>query len=608
MSRFRVLFLVVSVFASAAVSSSAADRILFDRLGPSKASLYISNADGSAERPLTKSTSLDYNPSWSPLGDWIVFTSERAGSADLYRIHPDGTGLDRLTDNPAYDDQAAFSPDGRQLVFVSTRAAGKANLWVLDVASRKATPLSSGDGGDFRPSWSPDGKWIAFSSDRDSDLRPAKGRWERLHLVDVYLIHPDGSGLKRISQHGGFCGSPKWTPDSKSVVAYCMSAEETWTYRAGMEDGDTTLLKIDIASGEVAPVPTGPGVKMLPAVLSTGEIAYLRHDKTVTGVFYAKGTPGPAGDDLRCPSFSPDGAHVVYARFASNENPEPVKQWSRNAKFDLYSTAWLPDYDPTGEHLAITKLKPDMSTSLFIVDEDQPGRPILRQKGLILAPSWSPDGKQIVVGVGQFSAFLDFEIGNKKPVDPVNGGAQVAMLNADGSGFHTITSGPNNNAFASFAPDGKHIVYRSSGPDGDGLRIMDLGDHSVKVLTDDYDNFPVWSPRGDLIAFMRRIDGNFEVLTIHPDGKDLSVLTHTRGNEAHMAWSPDGERLLFTSSRMGFKDEALLIGAPQPYGEIFVMRYDGTQVEQLTDDQWEEGTPAWQPRKPASAALTAPSQ
>ena len=606
MPRFRVLFVSALVFVSAAVSCAGADRILFDRLGPSQGTLYISNADGTAERALTQPGTLDYNPAWSPAADWIVFTSERAGSADLYRIHVDGSGLERLTDDPAYDDQAAFSPDGKRAVFVSTRAAGRANLWILDIESRKATALTAGDGGDFRPSWSPDGKWIAFSSDRDSDLRPAKGRWERLHMVDVYLIHPDGSGLKRISEHGGFCGSPKWTPDSKSVVAYCMSAEETWTFRAGEEDGETTLINIDIASGATTPVAAGPGVKMLPTVLSTSEVAYFRHDKTVTGVFYGKGTPGPAGEHLRCPAWSPDGAHVVYTRVVAGHTPEPMKQWSRNPKFDLYSTSWLPDYDPTGEHLAVTKIKPDMSTSLLLVDEGKLGRSILEQKGLILAPSWSPDGKRIVVGVGQFSAFLDFEIGNKKPVDPVNGGAQVAMLNADGSGFHFITAGPNNNAFASFGPDGKHIVYRTSGPDGDGLRIMNLEDHSVNVLTEEYDNFPVWSPRGDLIAFMRRIDGNFEVATIHPDGKDLSVLTHTKGNEAHLAWSPDGERLLFTSSRMGFKDEALLIGAPQPYGEIFVMRFDGTEVEQLTDDQWEEGTPAWQPRRPASAALNAP--
>ncbi len=46
---------------------------------------------------------------------------------------------------------------------------------------------------------------------------------------------------------------------------------------------------------------------------------------------------------------------------------------------------------------------------------------------------------------------------------------------------------------------------------------------------------------------------------------------------------------------MGFKDEAICGDAPQPYGELFVMRYDGTQVRQLTDNQWEDATPSWQP-------------
>lgn len=100
----------------------ATERILFLHFAPSEARLFISNADGSGERAVTQPGALDYNPSWSQSGDWIVFTSERAGSADLYRIHPDGTGLDRLTDDPAYDDQGALSPDGKQVVFVSTRS------------------------------------------------------------------------------------------------------------------------------------------------------------------------------------------------------------------------------------------------------------------------------------------------------------------------------------------------------------------------------------------------------------------------------------------------------------------------------------------------------
>jgi hypothetical protein len=76
--------------------------------------------------PLTQPGSLDYTPSWSPKGDWIVLMSERSGSADLFRIHLDGTGIERLTDDPAYDDQAAFSPDGARIAFVSTRAGGRA--------------------------------------------------------------------------------------------------------------------------------------------------------------------------------------------------------------------------------------------------------------------------------------------------------------------------------------------------------------------------------------------------------------------------------------------------------------------------------------------------
>ncbi|HEV2322837.1 MAG TPA: hypothetical protein VGS10_02680 [Terracidiphilus sp.] len=607
MSRRSVAFLCASALVCTSISCLAADRVVLDRLGPTQAAIYVSNAHGSGERILQRSGSLDYDPSWSPKGDWIVFTSERIGPAELYRIHPDGSALEQLTDYPAYNDQAAFSPDEKRIVFVSTRAEGRANLWLLYVSTRKATRLTTGDGGDFRPSWSPDGKWIAFSSDRGSSLPPAKGRWERLQLADIYLIHPDGSGLKRISQHGGFCGSPKWTADSKSVIAYCMSAQDTWTYRFGDETGDDRLVKMDVASGEEVPVAVGPGVKLMPTVLASGEMAYLRRDKTAQGVFYGMGTAGPSGRDLRSPSWSPDGRQLVYSRFAAKHPLAPVKLWSRNTKYDLYATGWLPDYDRSGERLAVTKMNPitnpsEMSgdgngTTLFIVDNGKLPRAILTRKDLILGPSWSPDGKRIVVGVGVFSAFLDSDIGDKKPVDPVNGGAQVAILNADGSGFHVVTAGPDNNAFPCFAPDGKRIVYRTSGPEGDGLRIMNLEDRSVKVLTNNYDNFPVWSPRGDLIAFMRRINGFFEVMTIHQDGTGLQQLTHTRGNEAHIAWSPDGERILFTSSRMGFKDEVFYTNNPQPYGEIFVMRYDGTDVEQLTDDQWEEGVPAWQPHE-----------
>lgn len=578
---------------------AATDRILYTRLGPSEENLFVSSADGSGERALTKGT-LDYNPAWSPDGKWIAFTSERDGSADLYRVRTDGSGLERLTDDPAFDDQAAFSADSSQIVFVTTRAGGRANLWILDVETHKAKPLTSGLGGDFRPAWSPDGKWIAFSSDRESTLPMAKGRWEHLHLVDIYLVRPDGSGLKRISPHGDFCGSPKWSGDNKAVVAYCMSAEETWTYRVNAVDGETTLMRMDVATAEATPVSAGAGVKIFPAVLSSGEIAYVRRDVHARGVFYSNGKAGPAGD-VRGPSWSPDGSQVVYGRVAPPASPlsAPRKIWSRNPKYELFSTGILPAYDPNGKRFVATALAANRRDStLMLTEGDGPAKKLLESTDeLILGPQWSPGGNEIIFGIGKFSAFLDFTLGGQKPLDPANGGAQIAMINADGSGFRKITSGANNNGFAAYSPDGKRIVYRTMGPEGEGLRIMNLGDRSITTLTKGYDNFPMWSPRGDLIVFMRKVNGDFDLFTVRVDGTDIKQLTHSKGNDAHPAWSPDGEKILFSSTRMGFKDEALYTSAPQPYGELFVMRYDGTQVEQLTDNQWEEAGPAWQPAK-----------
>src|SRR5260370_21814879 len=174
----------VLIFAVAlSLAAGPKQTMLMNRLGPSQMTLYVATADGSGERPLLPSSGFDYNASFWPDGKWIVFTSERTGSgqADLYRVRVDGSGLERLTDDPTLDDQAAFSPDGNQIAFVSTRGAHTANIWILDLQTRKlrnltgAPALQASAGklnGFFRPAWSPDGQWIAFSSDRNYDFKP----------------------------------------------------------------------------------------------------------------------------------------------------------------------------------------------------------------------------------------------------------------------------------------------------------------------------------------------------------------------------------------------------------------------------------------------------
>jgi Tol biopolymer transport system component len=141
------------------------------------------------------------------------------------------------------------------------------------------------------------------------------------------------------------------------------------------------------------------------------------------------------------------------------------------------------------------------------------------------------------------------------------------------------------------------MVYRSWAKGDEGLRIMDLASRQVRVLTNDWDNVPGWSPSQDLIVFTRKqTDGNFDIYTIKPDGSDLKRLTTFPGSDAHAVWSWDGKKILWNSSEYGFKDEAALYdNSFQPYGQVWAMNPDGSGKQMLTDSRWEDSMPAFAP-------------
>jgi TolB protein len=590
----RACLVLLAVFTAAvwpATQPAAKHRVLFNRYRVPEIGLFVADADGKNERAAVPHRESEYSPSLSADGKWVVFTSERGGQSDLYRAHPDGTGLEQLTDDPAFDDQGALSPDGATVAFVSTRGNGMANIWLLDIARKKYTNLTKSASANFRPSWSPDGKWIAFSSERDSNPGRFPGQWEHLQSTGIYVVHPDGTGLRRVTKAGGVAGSPSFSADSARILYY--ETDETGAYLAKSGRSRTEIVSVDMATGERRQYTASNEVKLSPQWLTGGRISYIvrspdsnqglriwHPDRRVVTV--AQGA-------VRHASWSPDARQVVYERIlqpASTEHLVPTA--SRDPDFELLLSEPFPSFSPDGKKLLYSQYANNGTnpgdTSVEIMNADgSDKKPLFHKQGYSAFDAvWAPAGDMIAFCVGRYF---------RAPGLPAS---QIALIKPDGSGYREIAEEGVNNGFPSWSPDGKRIVYKR----GKQLVILTVADGKVATLTDGshWDNFPQWSPKGDAIMFTTDRDGDFELYTIHPDGSALRRMTNVPGNDAHSIWSNDGQWVVFSSGRKSFKDEmALYDSVPQPYGEIFAMRADGSDVRQLTDNKWEDASPGWAP-------------
>ena len=191
--------------------------------------LYVMNADGSNARHVAEVLEPG-EPAWSPDGNKIAFSAGiRAIFAlippvnqpvtDIYVVNVDGSGLTRLTRDSGRNGSPTWSPDGKQIAFTSNRDSdGQTNIWVMnaDGSNQREIPNSaiskSSRFDDLDPAWSPDGSKILFSH-----YRACRNDVE----IAIYVMNADGSNTRLLTNEPNSCGvysSPRWSPDGTMIV------------------------------------------------------------------------------------------------------------------------------------------------------------------------------------------------------------------------------------------------------------------------------------------------------------------------------------------------------------------------------------------------------
>jgi Tol biopolymer transport system component len=636
---FRAALLSLCVLTGLAADSGSKnqpDRIAYISFQASNWDIYLFSQQSKLPKRLTDYAGMDYDPVVSPDGRWLVFTSDRRGTPDLYALDLQRGGQPHLLiDSERMEDQATFSPDGKLIYFVSTYS-GNADIYRLPfhpdrtVSMRVAENLTHSPAAELRPSISPDGRIMAFSSDRDLPIAMPTIPITRIRSGDIWTMNLLDRTLHRLTHISGtgWNGSPKWSADGKQIIYYSSEYGSHRDVPPTRQPSRIMVMDID-GSNQRAVTGSEPGA-MSPEFLPDGRIIFARNNKHNRQEIV---TVNPDGSEERIesddssesywgPTHGPSkGSFVAYG--TAPVPPEPPGEYHRtflsNGPALVAGAPFkrkLPDREvelyPVRYFVAILNPRADL---IVHTEPSAPSKPVelytsridgsqqhkilelepAPSQGIFSAMNWSKDGQWIVFTRGHTDLPLR--------IDKMD--ADVWKMRADGSGAQNLTlNSPGFDGYPNFSGDGKEVVF-VSGRDGSlNLYLMNADGNNVRRITNDHaiDLFPSFSPTANQIAFVSNRDNPtsqiFDVylLDLDANGAPGSIrrITHDEGQHGHTQYSYDGKWLIFASEAGGISEEQPIATAAQLYGELYIYRIsDGTMIR-LTDNKWEEGMASWE--------------
>lgn len=558
--------------ATLAVGGSIAFRVLPHRPGEAGIPVFTT-------RQLTAGPGWEVDPALSPDGILVAYAvSDGAARSDIYLMDVRGGEPMRLTDDPAADRQPAWFPDGRSLAFVSNRG-GRTSVW--KVSRLGGSPvLIVPDAKE--PAISPDGQSIAFA-------RRAAGGHDRIHVASLAtpqsarVLTGDGDGMWD-HEH------PAWSHDGRTL---CYS---TWQ----------GLRLVPAAGGKTRRLTSDDVFSRDPAWSADDRFVYftyLGHDETDLSIWRVAaggGEPqrltlgtGPEGQ----PSIPSNGSILAYSTsMVSREIILLDRRTELRARLVNNKIAYSPSFSPDNSKVYFTSNR-SRSDDLWA----QPlveGRPQGPPKRLTDLP-----GGQATLAVSPDGRWVAFHRNLEGQRDiwimPEAGGPAVNITNQGGMNVHPSWSPDSGRIAFSSDRDGRQHIWAmpvSGGqPAGPAQRVTE---------GDALDEFPSWSPDGDRIAFIRATGDVDDVFIVPAEGGLPRQLTHGC-SPGDVEWEVPGDALLVSGSwgtdRMEIRrvpadgDDPEPLASPVVFGEEssegdFCLSRDGRYVayveERLRGNIW----------------------